>query len=283
MIATTLLVLSSAPGPDVLARMGFRDAVVVDAFLHDCRIDLPSDVAGALRFYSEMRTKLTVTTAELEACAQGHDVTCAWTNAALVQLCGHPRAPRLTFAPGSTAHAIVRAVAAGLAETADRRRALQLFGTGNSDPFSAFRSAAPTSFGGTSNVDKVVNELIDAKVIDTWQRAAAQRALTHLNMKLMALGKEEYSKMPMSLRLAMLRGDVSSLALLDYATQNAHTWCGRLDDPTAWKAAARPGGATADHVCRNAEERDVCMRIFNTRAGTALVRSAAVFVVATCR
>ena len=90
--------------------------------------------------------------------------------------------------------------------------------------------------------------------------------------------------MPLMLRTQMLRGDLSSVGLIDYATSTAQTWCGRLGDVEAWKAAARPGGGErgAEHVCRSAEEPDVCARILRTREGAALVRSVAVFVLAAC-
>ena len=285
-----ILFVLSSPGVDVLTHMGLRDAAEVEAYMTSCDIGrkLPTDVAGGLHFYSELRAKLRVTTTELESCAQGRDVTCAWTDVALTQLCHTSRAPRLVFAPDSTAHAVVRAVAAGLAESAPPARKLQFFDTtrGGGDPFASFRSfgAKPELFAPTSQAtDEAVKQLVDAKVLDASQRDAAKRALNHLNEKLVAFGMQEYNKMPFTMRTKMLRGDASPVALLDYATQNAHTWCARLDDPASWIAAARPGGATAERVCHDAEERDVCLRIFQTRAGLALVRSAAVFVVATCR
>ena len=292
-----LFVLSSSPNTDVLARMGLHNAAEVDAYMKACDLGskLPSDVGSGLRFYADTRAKLRVTTAELEACAQGHDATCAWTESALAQLCHTPRAPRLVFAPDSTVHAVVRGIAAGLAETpSERKRALQFFDTsrgGSSDPFASFRAfgakpafTMPTVWGKQAGdgSDEAVKQLVDAGLLDASQHDAAERALKHLHEKLVAFAMEEYGNIPLTLRTTMLRGDASPTALLDYATQSAHTWCRRLDNTEAWQAAARPGGTTAEFVCHDAEERDVCLRIFATRAGIALVRSVAVFVVAMC-
>ena len=73
------------------------------------------------------------------------------------------------------------------------------------------------------------------------------------------------------------------------AKLRAPAWCARTDDAAreAWAEASAPGHAHAGAVRLCAavadDERAVCERVFEAEEGARMVRSAAVFVTATCR